>query len=268
MRRARKGKRPSRHHHASSPAHHHENPVTLDEMWQDPVVALLLRQAQATNVESLAEQLHQDARQIWKERHGSPNRDSAPLTVGFLELCSVEKTPESGFEREEDSEEKESSPPSMYSAPTEYYGEGEEEEVSPPPSVYSAPTEYHGESEEEEGPPPSVFSGDPTESEGEDATPPLSECTEYSDGEPCTEEDDLSLPPLEYSGETVRGRRGPVEDFSPYPSEGSAMDCSRAETPVQPMIWRAGGEEEEMEVEYTAQEARSGEQSPGGSGVS
>ncbi|XP_076872434.1 uncharacterized protein LOC143522605 [Brachyhypopomus gauderio] len=215
-------------------------------MQQDPLCEHLLRQARETRVASMAEYFHEAAVRI----------DLLPLRVGSLELCSTEKTPESEFEgeeSEEDSEEEESSPPSVYSAPTEYYGEGEEEEESPPLSVCTAPTEYYGEGEEEEEhPPPSEYSdGEPY--------------TEDEDSEPCMEEEeDLSPPPSEYSRETVRGRRGWKEELSPYPSEGSTMDWSRGETLVKPMIWHSGGEEEDMEEESTVLESRSGERTPGG----
>ncbi|XP_076865720.1 uncharacterized protein LOC143517278 isoform X4 [Brachyhypopomus gauderio] len=63
------------------------NPVSLEELQQDPVVAFLLRQAQATTEEALAEHLRQAVWRVWRERCLPSSRDSSPLRVGAVKIC-------------------------------------------------------------------------------------------------------------------------------------------------------------------------------------
>ncbi|XP_076873078.1 uncharacterized protein LOC143522949 [Brachyhypopomus gauderio] len=145
--RPKRGQRPSKRCHASSSDPRNTTTPTPEQLKSDPVCAYMLCAARETVDPERAEMFRQSAVRMWRERHPPPTKELSPIRVGSVELYATEKTPEGEFadEGEEEEGEEEVQAPSVCSAPTIYYGEGED---AYPPSVCSASTIDYGGGEE------------------------------------------------------------------------------------------------------------------------
>ncbi|XP_076864009.1 uncharacterized protein LOC143516343 [Brachyhypopomus gauderio] len=284
-----KGKKPSKRHHRSSPSPSRErSPLrvgvleleedtpgqeegssprqeavpTQEQLEQDPVCAFQLAAARGTQYPELAKELREGAVRIWRERQRrlSPARALSPLRVDSCVYGAVESTPESEFGEEDSEEEQEGEdyPPSICDASTVDYG-GEEEEEEYPPSEDSASTVDYGGGDGEEYPP------------SEDSASTVDYGREEAESEEESEDEDYLPPPVCPSrtaekGEEEEGSYTTEEEESPPPSERSAETVRGKRTPSSARsrdsdmdCSRGGspeqpmewsqGEEEEMETE-------------------